>query len=695
MRFLSLPFPREKLRLLLTIIFLILSVFIIYPLFITKNINDLYHQQLSTTIYDRNKIPIDIAVNNKGHYVIELQNIPKDFAGLLIKKEDRWFFYHPGVNPISIIRSFYYYLFTDYQTGASTITQQLSKNLLQNETNRNIRNKIHELLFSLGLELRFKKSDLLHMYANTVFMGNQIQGFETASYTYFNKPLKETSSNEQISLLATLSHPSTRNPWQNNNHKFSEIIQNSLLPNENFVTPIITTKAQFRSTAYFELNNIGLNCNTTCQTTIDSHLTEKIRTITTRHITGNADSLMKHAAVVVIDTNNNEIISLVGSSNPNSQQSGNQINMTTEPRPVGSAIKPFIYLQGFENGLRPYSTVEDREYKYPIATGYSLYPKNYDGLYRGTVTLHQSLSNSLNVPTVKVLEYVELEQFYDFLSNRLHFKPIQPYDAYQYGIALGGLEMDLLTLSYFFTIFPNRGVLYPLSIGSDTPTNMPPQAEKIIVPERVAEESDIELVHVILRDRHTGVDQFGAVSNLNVPQPEYGVKTGTSRDYHDGWVIGYTPDYVVGVWVGNTENQAMRQVTGSTGAGAIWSEVMSLLYQSDYHHQNSFTLNHAKQLTIGKSSEWGYDTDTINHHQNLLSDDHLILSIHAFDTFKLTSQTHIPLRARREVEWTINGDVLIIAKEATFQPTTSGQYQIIAFVPETGQREIITITITD
>jgi penicillin-binding protein 1C len=243
----------------------------------------------------------------------------------------------------------------------------------------------------------------------------------------------------------------------------------------------------------------------------------------------------------VIDPKTSEIITFIGSKDPESSVAGSKINMAMEPRPIGSTIKPLLYLKGFMDGLRPYSLVVDREYKYAIATGFPLYPKNYDGQYRGEVTLHEALSNSLNVPTVKVLEYIGLTNFYEFLSGPLAFEPLQNYENYQYGIALGGLEMDLLTLTHYFTVFPKMGTLEPLKILKDEPENfsLPPQSH-ITQKQIVADKKFIQLIHTILSDRFSGVDQFGLESNLNIETKEYGVKTGTSRDFHDSWVVGYT-----------------------------------------------------------------------------------------------------------------------------------------------------------
>jgi membrane carboxypeptidase/penicillin-binding protein PbpC len=368
--------------------------------------------------------------------------------------------------------------------------------------------------------------------------------------------------------------------------------------------------------------------------------------------------------------------------------------MAIEPRPIGSTVKPFIYAKGFSMGLRPYSIVDDREYKYTIATGFSLYPKNYDGQYRGQVTLHEALSNSLNVPSVKTLEFIGLENFYAFLSDDLRFTPIQAYDNYQYGIALGGLEMDLTTLTHYFTLFPNKGSLAPLRVlkGSNDNFDLPVQSHIEKQTEIVSEEY-IELVHTIISDRFTGVNQFGLEGNLNIAHDDYGVKTGTSRDFHDSWVVGYTGDFVVGVWLGNSENEPLDQVSGSSGAGAVWHDVMEYLLTTDYNQATGIELTNVERIDIDGDSEWALQNDTITDHQNLLLEDNLILSIHSGDVFEFDDNLVIPLRARRSVEWTINGVEKRTAQETTFTPDSGGRYEIAAYDTETKKREIVLIEI--
>jgi penicillin-binding protein 1C len=653
-----------------------------------------YNSLLSVTIYDRNGTPLSIRENGKGHYVSTLQTIPDDFASLLIQKEDRYFYYHFGINPFSTIRAVYRYSTENKAGGASTITQQLSKNLLGTELDRNVWNKLLEVFYSISIELFYAKEEILVMYANTVYLGNQVQGFQTGSYAYFDKPIIETTHNERVSLLATLSYPNARNPWEEKNKDFAESLNRRISPSEIFIEPKATDSYSFRSETFFELNSAGVVCTETCYTSVDSTLTKEIREILKRHIAAEWSRGARNGAVVVINPQTSEVLALVGSKNPKNASGGDQINMALQPRPIGSTVKPFIYLKGFMEGLRPYTLVDDREYKYSIATGFPLYPKNYDGQYRGEVTLHESLSNSLNVPSVKVLEYIGLHNFYAFLSEKLKFQPIQSYDSYQYGIALGGLEMDLLTLTHYFTVFPRMGTIEPLRILKNNPENysLPPQSE-IQTKQTVSDKKYTQLVHAIISDRLSGVDQFGLESTLNIDASDYGVKTGTSRDFHDSWVVGYTGDFVVGVWIGNTENEPLIQITGQSGAGAVWHDVMGVLLETTYNSKATIPKDFVTQFPIENSNEWGLIDDEIDNHQMLLLSDNLIQSPYTNDSFEFFQGMTIPLKGAKELEWSVNGKVLGFDKNIVFQPEHSATYEIVALDKESNQREIIQISV--
>lgn len=656
-----------------------------------------YDALLSVVAYDRNGAPVSIKENSKGHYVLPVTETPEDFTKLLIRKEDRFFYYHVGINPISTLRALVNAVVNGRAGGSSTITQQLAKNLLSTENDRNLTNKLKEAFYAISLELFTKKETILTMYMNSVYLGNQTQGFSTASLAYFDTPLPALSNSEQLALLATLSYPSSRNPWESENADYARALSARLTPDREFYAPETTEKYTLQRDASFELTSAGIDCEKSCTSTIDESVTEAIREILQRHIVEGWQRNIRSGAVVVIDPETEELIALVGTRNPKSSAAGDQINMAIEPRPIGSTVKPFIYAKGFALGLRPYTTVEDREYKYPIATGFSLYPKNYDGQYRGEVTLHEALSNSLNVPSVKVLEFIGLDTFYSFLSDDLTFSPIQDYESYQYGIALGGLEMDLLTLTHYFTLFPRGGWIAPLRVLKNSRDNfaLPPQSD-ITKETAVIPEEDVALVHKIISDRFTGVNQFGLVGNLNINHPDYGVKTGTSRDFHDSWVVGYTSDFVVGVWIGNTENQALEQVSGSSGAGAVWHDVMEYLLTTPYNTNTPLPESpQVTQLLVDGENEWGLASDNTAEHRSLLSEDVLILSLHAEDTFEFSDTLTIPFRARTEVVWSINGTEYETAKETSFTPERAGTYEIAAYDAASGKREIVVIEISE
>lgn len=653
-----------------------------------------YESLLSVVVYDRHGEPLSIAQNTKGHYVYEATTIPKEFTQLVLKKEDTYFLYHPGINPISSARAVFGFLTNGRVGGSSTITQQLAKNILGTETERTVRNKLLEVLYAVSLELFLTKEEIFLMYSNVVYMGNQVQGFATASRAYFDTPLEALTHSEQMALLATLSYPTARNPWQPENRDFAKALNARLSPEQTFVAPEATTRFSFQQESFFELRTAGVVCDETCTTTLDNQVTMRVREIVKKHVQAGWSNNVRNAAVVVIDPRNGDMIALVGSPDPTGVAHGNQINMALAPRPIGSTIKPLIYAKGFERGLRPYTIVDDREYKYPIASGFSLYPKNYDGQYRGEVTLHAALSNSLNVPSVKVLEYIGLDTFYSFLQNDLKFTPIQELDSYQYGIALGGLEMDVVTLTHYFTLFPRGGSLIPLRIlqTSTDNFNLPPQSA-IDRQVQVFKPAVVSLVHAILSDRFTGVNQFGLAGNLNLSRGEYGVKTGTSRDYHDSWVVGYTADFVVGVWLGNSENTALKQVSGSSGAGAIWHDVMEYLQTTSYNNHAPVTTTGIQRFSIAQNDEWGMAGDVVGQHQSLLISDYLIVSIHDGDTFELSNSLTIPIRSKKAVQVSINGVEYGEGIEIAFIPKTVGRYEVEAFDPITAQRERVTIIV--
>ncbi len=506
------------------------------------------------------------------------------------------------------------------------------------------------------------------MYLDTAYFGSQAEGIRETAKRYFQKTPGSLTEKEAHALLATLRNPSR-------------------VPE----TPALTAR---KSPNAFELMPVA-GCEWACTLAVDSALTATLREILQKHLASPAFESVHNGAVVVIynnrRTNTNELLALVGTPFPYASSSGYQINMALEPRPAGSTWKPFIYAKAFEKGARPYTIVDDIEYRYEIGTGFAFYPKNYDGVYHGPVTMHYALSNSLNVPAVRVLQFAGLKEFADFLKDKLVFRPRQELEKYQLSIALGGLEVDLLTLVNYYTIFPQNGVMKPLMLQEGKPISLI-MADAPAAPQKIFDKKYVALVTKILSDRTTGVDQFGLKGNLNLPSKNYAVKTGTTYDYHDSWTIGYTPDFVVGVWLGNSDNKPMRQLSGSLGAGKIWHDVMNVLLESPYNSGAHFDLSDIKEYTTDNGIEYGLEGDDVDKTRSLLRQTDLILQPHNGDVFSFERGMTIPLSANEDVVWLLDGKEIGRGKEISWSPERTGRFILQAKSP--GRLEKLSVTIT-
>lgn len=660
-----------------------------------------YENNQSVIIKDRNGERILVKQNPAGYYAEYLDEIPEQFKNIILQKEDKYFYFHLGVNPISNLRALRNFATKKNNLASSTITQQLVKVLLGNETERNFKNKLTEIVYAISLELYLPKEEILKMYTNSIYFGNNVQGLDEASRLYFDLQPELLDRQQVLKLAAGINTPSGNNPFTANNAESAKTLALRLnLPEmkiESIAKKEITErKNNFRDyvkdDSYFELNSLKIDCDNNCDLTIDQNLNKNLREILKRNLLSMNEKNATNGAIVVIKLPENELLAIIGSPSPEIDSSGYKINMATRPRPIGSTAKPFIYLKGFEDGLRPYTLVDDKEYKYITGDGFAFYPKNYDYEYRGQVNLHYSLTNSLNVPTARVLEYASLDDFYCFLLEDLEFYPVQKLENYQLGIAFGELETDLLTLSYYFSIFPNKGTLQPLNIYKNKNGLGYSSGTSFSQNKKISDEKYIQLINKVLSDRKTGIEQFGMKSNLNLLQDNYAVKTGTSREFYDSWTVGYTPDFLIGVWVGNSENIPMKGISGQSGAGKIWQEAMNLLINSEHNKKTPFEFDLVEEFYDGKNIEYGLSEDNYEETKSLLQDDSLILNPHNDDIFLLEKNTQILLKAKESVWWYANDAFLGEGKEAIFDIENPGIYEIKA-LGENGKEESVKIFI--
>jgi len=642
-----------------------------------------YNANRSPDIIDRNGQIMSRLPNSKGYYNEYLVGIPADFSKLLVQKEDRWFYWHKGLNPVSIVKALAQKIGLGNRAGSSTITQQLAKILLSQENSRTAQNKIVETVYTLALETFNSKPEILKMYLDSAYFGNRLQGIQAAARGYFGVSPSMLTPELSLQLLTALNSPTNSNPGSDGNiakAKLLAIALNINVADANFVSANTTNKDlvvyENDSTLPFELLGYANKLDST-PITIDSKIQEKSRRIVSDNVDLLSVKLAKNAAAVIISLPQNEILAMIGSPDPASNLPGYQINMLNQPRQIGSTIKPFIYLKAFEKGMRPYTIIDDREYKYYTAQQLPLYPKNYDWTYHGPMTANYALANSINVAAVKTLEYAGVNDFTRFLQQNLDLKTGQDINSYQLGIALGDLETNLVDLAHIFTIFPNNGEYKNLVLSRNQNVN-----NKFFAANNtnVAKKDYIELVNRILSDRKISMDQFGAQSDLNIPATNYALKTGTSHNYTDSWVVGYTPDFLVAVWMGNADASAMDGISGQLGAGRVWNDLMEMMLASAYNKKTPFDFSDIKDYQDKQGVEYGLATDDFQKCQNLLlsKDTDLILTPHDADVFEFAPDARIQLSSAKPASWKINGQDHGNSNSLIFTPPAPGQYRIAA-----------------
>jgi len=568
----------------------------------------------SSAVVNRNNNILFWRTNTQGYYAPYIDYVPEQVKNLLVAKEDRTFWRHFGINPVSLFKNLISNIGIGQRPASSTITQQLAKILLGNVNRRNFKERATELFAAISLELFESKDQIITEYANSIYFGNRLQGISAASQAYFAVSNDKLSDAQIFQLLAAVSDPNGLNPTREENIPRAKILAENLgiaiggdfttasLARSNLADYFAHNAAPFELAEYLGKTE----CNGFLKTTIDSDINKKLRKIIADNLEILGTKKAKNAAAIIISLAQNEVLALTGSPNPDLNQNGYKINMLKAKRQIGSTIKPFIYLKAFEKGMRPYTLIDDREYKYPADAGYSIYPENYDRQYHGLMTAHYALSNSINVAAVKTLEFAGNQEFGDFVQNKLAIPVQQDYKNYQMGVALGVMETDIVNLAQAFTIFPNNGFLRNLKLFDNNQCNTVFAAPQN---KTVAKLPYVQMINKILADRVIAQDQFSYASYLNLPASNYALKTGTSHNYTDSWIIGYTPDFLVAVWVGNADASAMEGLSGQLGAGRIWQDVMEMMLASIYNKKTPFDFSKIIEYHDGANIEYGLVSD--------------------------------------------------------------------------------------
>lgn len=537
-----------------------------------------YCSASSLKIIDRNNTEIKTYFDENEAYNIpvSVEDVSPWMLLATIAAEDKRFLEHNGVDLRATARALWQNTKSGKTvSGASTITQQLVKNLEPRE--KSIKGKIEEAIKSLLVEKRMSKKDILEKYLNTVYYGNFSNGVGAASLRYFGITAKNLSPAQSSLLAAIPKSPVRYNPLSNRADAFSRqkyILKRMLelgFIDEELYNIALKEKIIFRKTSYdtsaihfanMVRSDRDLYTSTAIRTTLDLKLNNELKDILNSQLEVLKSNNVTNGSIVVIDNISGDIIGWIGSKDFFSPDAG-QIDGVISLRQPGSALKPFLYALAFSKGYKASDRIDDSPY---FSAG-RFRPKNYDESYHGAVTLRNALACSYNIPAVSLAEKIGPDKFLSLLKQ-LGFNSLN-MDAnfYGAGLSLGNGEVSLLELTNAYATLARGGIWMNTNYI---------YGKKNIEKKRVISKESSYIVTNILSDNSARVQSFGLNSPLNLPF-DFAAKTGTSKDYRDNLAVGYTPEWTVGVWVGNFDSSPMKNVSGISGAAPVLHSVAALM----------------------------------------------------------------------------------------------------------------------
>lgn len=507
-----------------------------------------------------------------------VRDLPPHLINAVLAIEDRRFYSHFGVDPIGLARA----LYVNWRSGrsaqgGSTITQQLAKNLFLTPE-KSLKRKIQEAMLALWLEHRFTKDQILTAYLNRVYLGAGTFGVDAAARTYFGKPATQLDLRESAIIAGLLKAPSRYAPSSNPDEaaERSRVVMGAMV-DAGFITaqeleaarnaPPSAKRKPGGDGRYFadwvtELVSAFVGSghgDVVVRTTLDLKLQRAAEQRLEEILSGPGAAANARQGALVAMTTDGAVRALVGGRD----YDNSEFNRATQAmRQPGSAFKPFVYLAALEAGWSPDSPVEDA----PVRIG-TWSPGNYDGKFRGTITMANALAHSSNTATVRIIDRIGVERVRRVAAGLGINSPL----GKDLSLALGTSEVNLLELTRGYAGIANRGapvwpyaiteirdrdgnVLYRRQAGGSVPVVDPAHA--------------VQLTRMM-----TGVIEYGTGKSAKLDRPA-AAKSGTTQDYRDAWFVGFTADLVAGVWLGNDNNAEMKRVTGGSLPAKLWQGFM-------------------------------------------------------------------------------------------------------------------------
>ncbi|MGZ3768605.1 MAG: penicillin-binding protein 1C [Bdellovibrio sp.] len=526
-----------------------------------------------------------------------LNQFSKSIREAVVTAEDKRFKVHFGIDPLSLGRALLANIRGQRIQGASTITMQLG-DLIQKEVllhnssigKGHILHKLKQIVRAFFIETKWSKNEILEAYLNLIHLRGEIQGVPAASLTYLKKDPSALNTAESIVIADMISSPN--NSLSNLRKKSCTHLQllgggscqeidaaiNSF--KEKPVLPETLSEAPHLARRVFK----EIPGQTIIKSTLNAELQQKVIAILENNVHRLMNSNVHDSAAIVIENKTGRVLAYVGTV---SSSLNPHVDGVMAYRQAGSSLKPFIYAKAISNNsLTAASILLDDPTV--ISWGGEVYrPTNYDKNFYGHVSVREALASSLNVPAVKTVMMIGLHETYKTLQS-LQFSQLKQPDFYGVSMVLGAVEVRLDELANAYRMLANGGVWSPLQFVANVDGGNSIIEKKIFSPESVF------IIGSILSDANARSIGFGWETPLETPFWT-AVKTGTSKDYRDNWCVGYSERYTVAVWTGNFNAEAMEKVSGVSGAGSSWYQIMSVLHNQEKSLPPSVPVNIIKK----------------------------------------------------------------------------------------------------
>jgi len=603
----------------------------------------------TTKIFDRSGEHLLHEIHGEeNRTLMQIKDLPSYVPHASVAIEDKNFYNHHGISWRGLLRAFFVNTIKGQRiSGTSTLTQQLIKNaVLTNE--RSLTRKAKEILLSLQIERVFTKDQILQLYLNEIPYGPVVYGIESAAHYYFGKSAKDLTIDEAALLAAVPQAPDLYSPYgtgtRGDNRDLLVGRQHYILDQmaeQSYITKDeaeaakkiktlkkLISRKEFNIAAPHFVRYVQGQLNEKYgQTNVERKGYKVITTldwdkqvIAEEEVRKGVDERgpkfgFNNGALISIDPKTGQVLAMVGSKDFSNKQIEGEFNVTLSPRQPGSSFKPIVYAAAFEKGYTPEMTLWDVNTTFKTDVG-NYDPKNYDFKEHGPISARSALQGSLNIPAVKMLYLTGVSRVLDF-ADKLGYTTLSDRSRFGLALVLGGAEVKLIDHANAYAAFANQGKQFPIASILKVE-----DADGITVDEWKSSEGnqivdrDASLrITDVLADNNARAYVFGSKNFLTLPNRPAATKTGTTNNFKDAWTMGYTPNLVAGVWVGNNNNTEMKRgADGSQIAAPIWQNFMKRALEKMPVEKFTPppTIDTTKPILTGKATEIRVKIDKIS-----------------------------------------------------------------------------------